>query len=66
MFKILIFLLLLFIHFSCNYPDIDTVPEFNSLNISLEEALDKCKIENLHNNSKEDCNKLLKDIIEGL
>ena len=64
MFKIL--LLLLFILFSWKYPDIDTLPEFNSLNISLEEALDKCKIINRSNNSKEDCDKAQKQITDRL
>ena len=64
MFQIL--LLLLIMLFSCNYPDIDTVPEFNSMNISLEETLDKCKIKNHNNNFKEDCYKAQKQIINGL
>lgn len=37
---------LLFILYSCNYPDIDSVPEFISVNISMEEELDRCKIRN--------------------
>ena len=49
---IIIFFLILC---SCNYPDIDSLPEFNSLNISMEEALDKCKIENLLNVKKKNC-----------
>ena len=64
MFKIL--LLLLFILFSCQYPDIDSVPEFNSLNVSLEETLDKCKIKNRSNNLTDDCYKAQKQIIDRL
>ena len=52
--------------FSCKYPDIDTMPEFNSLNVSIEETLDKCEIKNRSNDSKEDCYKAQKQIIDRL
>lgn len=53
MFKILI--LLLFLVISCSYPDIDSVPKFYSLNITMEEKLDKCKIYNNINKTEIDC-----------
>ena len=53
MFKILI--LFLFLVISCSYPDIDSVPKFNSLNITMEEKLDICKIYNNINKTKIDC-----------
>ena len=64
MFKIL--LLLLLVLFSCHYPDIDTVPKFDSLVITEEEEIDKCKIRNLNNYFKENCYKVLKEIIDRL
>ena len=64
MFKIL--LLLLFILFSCKYPDIDSMPRFDALNVSLEETLDKCRIKNRSNNSQTDCDKAQKQIIDRL
>tara|TARA_B100001013_G_C24193547_1_gene278431 strand:+ start:127 stop:498 length:372 start_codon:yes stop_codon:yes gene_type:complete len=44
--------ILLFFIFSCNYPDIDTVPEFNSVNITLEESIDQCRLNNIFKPSK--------------
>ena len=51
----IIFILLFLILFSCNYPDIDTVPEFNSMDLTKEENLDKCKMLNSNNFIKEEC-----------
>ena len=31
---------------SCGYPDIDSVPKFEDIKLSEEEALDLCKISN--------------------
>ena len=55
---------LIFLLFSCNYPDIDTVPDFKSLNITMQESIDLCKINKSDNN--EDCYKEIKDISDGL
>jgi len=38
-----IFILILL---SCNYPDIDSVPDFKNLNITEEESIDLCKLAN--------------------
>jgi|OM-RGC.v1.036368400 hypothetical protein len=38
--KYLFFFLLLY---SCGYPDIDSVPDFNDLQITKEESIDLCK-----------------------
>ena len=43
--KNLIFILLLIIN-SCVYPDIDTVPKFEDMIISKDEAIELCKINN--------------------
>ena len=32
--------------FSCGYPDIDSVPDFKDVNITEEESIDLCKINN--------------------
>ena len=58
-------IILLFI-ISCSYPDIDTVPNFGSLSISMQESIDLCKISNSDKANKEDCYKDLKKIINGL
>ena len=58
-------IILLFI-ISCSYPDIDTVPSFDSLTISIEESIDLCKIGNSDKANKEDCYKDLKNIINRL
>ena len=61
-FIIIIFLLII----SCRYPDIDSVPDFKSLDISMQESIDLCKIGNSDKANKEDCYKDLKNIISGL
>ena len=61
-FIIIIFLLII----SCSYPDIDSVPDFESLSISMQESIDLCKISNSGKENKEDCYKDLKNIINGL
>ena len=53
MIKFILFLLLFL--YSCNYPDIDNMPEFNSLNISMDETIDKCKMTNFNKDNKDDC-----------
>ena len=61
-FIIIIFLFII----SCNYPDIDSVPDSETLNISIQESIDLCKISNSDKENKEDCYKDLKNIINGL
>ena len=58
----IIFLLII----SCSYPDIDSVPDFRSLNISMQDSIDLCKISNFDKENKEDCYEDLKNIINGL
>tara|TARA_B110000014_G_C19684197_1_gene358736 strand:+ start:246 stop:431 length:186 start_codon:yes stop_codon:yes gene_type:complete len=43
--KFLLIILLLIIA-SCSYPDIDTVPKFDNLEFSEQEAIDLCKLSN--------------------
>ena len=54
-----IFLIYIAFLSSCAYPDVDSVPEYNSLNISQEEKIDTCKLNNLYNKEpafeKESC-----------
>ena len=41
---------ILFLFFSsCNYPDIDTVPDFKDMDLSNEEVMDLCNIDNSDN-----------------
>ena len=39
-----LFLVLLYLIFSCGYPDIDTVPNFKDVIVTKEEATDLCKL----------------------
>ena len=50
-----LFLVLLFFLLSCDYPDIDTVPDFKDLNITEKEAIDLCKINNSDNEKIVNC-----------
>ena len=59
-------IIIFFLIISCSYPDIDTVPNFSSLNISIQESIELCKISNSDKENKEDCYKDLKNIISGL
>ena len=61
-FIIIIFLFII----SCNYPDIDSVPDFGLQTISMQESIDLCKISNSDKENTEDCYKDLKNIINGL
>tara|TARA_Y100001935_G_C17099054_1_gene405052 strand:+ start:159 stop:341 length:183 start_codon:yes stop_codon:yes gene_type:complete len=45
-----IFVLFLFVLVSCGYPDIDSVPNFDDINLSDEEIADYCS--NINTNKK--------------
>ena len=47
-----IYILFFFLILSCSYPDIDSVPKFNNLEITSEEYIDLCRFLNLDDNSK--------------
>ena len=49
------FLIFSFLLLSCAYPDIDSVPKFKDVNISEEEAIDLCKINNSDNEQIAKC-----------
>ena len=51
---------------SCNYPDIDTVPEFKNMNITLEESIELCKINKSDNSEKEKCYEEINQISKRL
>ena len=55
--KLFIFLILITL-FSCSYPDIDSVPDFNDLNLSKEELFDLCQ---LSSNDKKDIDTCIKE-----
>ena len=48
-------LFLFFLLFSCAYPDIDSVPNFIEINITEDEAMDLCKINNSDNELVSKC-----------
>tara|TARA_B100000963_G_scaffold223988_1_gene195296 strand:+ start:252 stop:434 length:183 start_codon:yes stop_codon:yes gene_type:complete len=45
-----IFVLFLFVLVSCGYPDIDSIPNFDDINLSDEEIADYCS--NINTNKK--------------
>ena len=53
--KFFFMLLLLFIY-SCGYPDIDSVPTFNKVDLTDEELMDLCDSKSSDNNNNQLCN----------
>ena len=58
--------IIFFLIISCSYPDIDSVPDFGSQTISMQDSIYLCKISNSDKKNNEDCYKDLKNIINGL
>tara|TARA_B100000427_G_C15022568_1_gene383204 strand:- start:198 stop:383 length:186 start_codon:yes stop_codon:yes gene_type:complete len=52
--KLLYILILVFVY-SCGYPDIDSVPDFENLVITEEESIDLCKLRNTDKELIEEC-----------
>ena len=50
-----LFIIFLFLLVSCAYPDIDSVPDFKDVEISDQEAIDLCKINNSDNEQITKC-----------
>ena len=50
-----LYIILLFFLSTCGYPDIDTVPNFDNVNITKEESIDLCKISNSDSELVEKC-----------
>ena len=51
----IIYLFIFFIITSCGYPDIDSVPDFEDMNISKKESIDLCKLSNSDNEEISKC-----------
>ena len=64
MFKFFI-ILLLFLS-SCSYPDIDTVPDFDDMNITMQDSIELCKISNSDNGQISTCFTQLNEITNRL
>lgn len=47
-------LILFFILNSCAYPDIDSVPEFDNMYISIQDSIELCKLSNSDNDKNND------------
>ncbi len=62
----LIIIFLFFLISSCNYPDIDTVPKFKDMNVTLEESIELCKINKSDNSEKEKCYEEINQISKRL
>ena len=59
--KLLIILILITL-FSCSYPDIDSVPDFNDLKLTKEELFDLCQ---LSSNDKKDIDACIKEKVNN-
>ena len=55
-----IFLIFCIFLISCGYSDIDSVPTFNNLTISEQEAIDLCNLSNTDSKALSDCLKNIK------
>ena len=51
----LIYLFLFILLISCSYPDIDTVPSFNNMQISIQDSIDICKLGKTPNEDFSEC-----------
>jgi len=49
------FLIICFFVFSCAYPDIDSVPDFNNVNLTEEELIDLCTNKSSDTNISKTC-----------
>jgi len=49
------FISILFILSSCAYPDIDSIPDFKDMNITDEDLMELCKINNSDNEQIQKC-----------
>ena len=50
-----VYMILFFLVSSCAYPDIDAIPDFKDLSLTIEESIDLCKLINTDNNELSDC-----------
>ena len=60
------FVVLLFLLNTCSYPDIDTVPDFKNMQITIQESIELCKLSNSDNEQKSICFAELYQIINRL
>ena len=58
----LFIILILITLFSCSYPDIDSVPDFNDLKLSKEELFDLCQ---LSSNDKTDIDTCIEEKLKN-
>ena len=58
----LIYLFLFILLISCSYPDIDTVPSFNNMQISIQDSIDICKLGKAPDEDFSECFKELNEI----
>ena len=60
------FIIILFLFSSCSYPDIDTVPNFNNMNITMQDSIELCKLSNSVNGEIATCFEQLNKITNRL
>tara|TARA_Y100001970_G_scaffold258631_1_gene338736 strand:+ start:2529 stop:2693 length:165 start_codon:yes stop_codon:yes gene_type:complete len=49
------FIIIIFLTFSCGYPDIDSVPDFKKVKLNKNELMDLCDNEESANNNTKIC-----------
>ena len=49
------FIIIIFLTFSCGYPDIDSVPDFQDMDLTKEEAIDLCNMNSSDNEKILNC-----------
>ena len=54
--KLIIYFILIFLY-SCGYPDIDSVPDFNDLSLTDEELFDLCELSSADKSINNNCKK---------
>ena len=54
--RFVIYIILIFLY-SCGYPDIDSVPDFNDLNLTDKELFDLCELSSADKSINNNCKK---------
>ena len=57
---------IIFILYACGYPDVDSVPKFKNMNISMQDSIELCKITKSDIKTDSSCYEELNKIINRL
>lgn len=58
--------LIIFFLYSCGYPDVDSVPKFKNMNITMQDSIELCKITKSDIKTESSCYEELNKIINRL